>query len=204
MFTGIVEELGTVASLEQLPAGARLRISCKYILENLQEGGSVAVNGVCLTALDPARDSFAADLAPETLSRSNLGVLVPGSRVNLERPVTLATLFSGHIVQGHVDATGEIVALDALGEGAWLKVKAPPDLDRYLVHKGSIALDGISLTIAALEPGPVVGVAVIPHTLENTTLGSARVGGRVNIEADVLAKHVEKLLNPRLLSHGGR
>lgn len=204
MFTGIVEELGTVASLEQLPAGARLRISCKYILENLQEGGSVAVNGVCLTALDPARDSFAADLAPETLSRSNLGVLVPGSRVNLERPVTLATLFSGHIVQGHVDATGEIVALDALGEGAWLKVKAPPDLDRYLVHKGSIALDGISLTIAALEPGPVVGVAVIPHTLENTTLGSARVGGRVNIEADVLAKHVEKLLNPRLLSPGGR
>ena len=204
MFTGIVEELGTVASLEQLPAGARLRISCKYILENLQEGGSVAVNGVCLTALDPARDSFAADLAPETLSRSNLGVLVPGSRVNLERPVTLATLFSGHIVQGHVDATGEIVALDALGEGAWLKVKAPPDLDRYLVHKGSIALDGISLTIAALEPGPVVGVAVIPHTLENTTLGSARVGGRVNIEADVLAKHVEKLLNPRLLGPGGR
>ena len=204
MFTGIVEELGTVASLEQRPAGARLRISCKYILENLQEGGSVAVNGVCLTALDPARDSFAADLAPETLSRSNLGVLVPGSRVNLERPVTLATLFSGHIVQGHVDATGEIVALDALGEGVWLKVKAPPDLDRYLVHKGSIALDGISLTIAALEPGPVVGVALIPHTLENTTLGSARVGGRVNIEADVLAKHVEKLLNPRLLSPGGR
>jgi riboflavin synthase len=204
VFTGIVEELGTVASLEQRQAGARLRISCKYILENLQEGGSVAVNGVCLTALDPVRDSFAADLAPETLSRSNLGVLVPGSRVNLERPVTLATLFSGHIVQGHVDATGEIVALDALGEGAWLKVKAPPDLDRYLVHKGSIALDGISLTIAALEPGPVVGVAVIPHTLENTTLGSARVGGRVNIEADVLAKHVEKLLNPRLLSPGGR
>jgi riboflavin synthase len=204
VFTGIVEELGTVASLELRAVGARLRISCKYILENLQEGGSVAVNGVCLTAVDPARDSFAADLAPETLSRSNLGVLVPGSRVNLERPVTLATLFSGHIVQGHVDATGEIVALDALGEGAWLKVKAPPDLDRYLVHKGSIALDGISLTIAALEPGPVVGVAVIPHTLENTTLGSARVGGRVNIEADVLAKHVEKLLNPRLLSPGGR
>ena len=204
MFTGIVEELGTVASLEQRPAGARLRISCKYILENLQEGGSIAVNGVCLTALDPAQDSFAADLAPETLSRSNLGGLVPGSRVNLERPVTLATLFSGHIVQGHVDATGEIVALDALGEGAWLKVKAPPELDRYLVHKGSIALDGISLTIAALEPGPVVGVALIPHTLENTTLGSARVGGRVNIEADVLAKHVEKLLNPRLLSPGGR
>jgi riboflavin synthase len=204
VFTGIVEELGTVASLEQRPAGARLRISCKYILENLQEGGSIAVNGVCLTALDPAQDSFAADLAPETLSRSNLGGLVPGSRVNLERPVTLATLFSGHIVQGHVDATGEIVALDALGEGAWLKVKAPPELDRYLVHKGSIALDGISLTIAALEPGPVVGVALIPHTLENTTLGSARVGGRVNIEADVLAKHVEKLLHPRLLSPGGR
>jgi riboflavin synthase len=199
VFTGIIEELGTVASLELRPVGARLRVNCKDIIENLQAGGSIAVNGVCLTALDPTPDSFAADLAAETLSRSNLGALVPGSRVNLERPVTLATLLSGHIVQGHVDATGEIIALDAVGEGAWLKVKVPPDLDRYLVHKGSIALDGISLTIAALEPGPVVAVAVIPHTLANTTLVAARVGGRVNIEADVLAKHVEKLLK-----HGGR
>ena len=152
------------------------------------------MNGVCLTAVDLAPDSFSADLAPETLSRSNLGALVAGSRANLERPVTLATLFSGHIVQGHVDATGEILSLEPLGEGAWLKVKVPQELDRYLVHKGSIALDGISLTIAALEPGPAVGVAVIPHTLENTTLGRARAGGRVNIEVDVLAKHVEKLL----------
>jgi riboflavin synthase len=194
VFTGIIEELGTVASLDSRPVGARLRINCKEILGTLKQGGSIAVNGVCLTAVDLAPDSFSADLAPETLSRSNLGALVAGSRANLERPVTLATLFSGHIVQGHVDATGEILSLEPLGEGAWLKVKVPQELDRYLVHKGSIALDGISLTIAALEPGPAVGVAVIPHTLENTTLGRARAGGRVNIEVDVLAKHVEKLL----------
>jgi len=195
MFTGIIEELGTVAALERRPTGARLRVNCAKILSSLEEGTSVAVNGVCLTARDITQGSFTADLAPETLSRSNLGGLSPGARVNLERPVTPATLLSGHIVQGHVDATGLIVALDQLGDGnSWLKVKVPEHLDRYLVEKGSITLDGISLTIAALEPGPVASVAVIPHTLEDTTLGSARVGRRVNLEADVLAKHVEKLL----------
>ena len=204
MFTGIIEELGTVVSLEQRPNGARLSIKCKQILRDLKQGGSIAVNGVCVTALDPTSDCFGADLAPETLARSNLGALVPGSHVNLERPVSLGTLFSGHIVQGHVDATGEIVKLESVGEGAWLTVKAPSDLDRYLVHKGSVALDGISLTIAALSRGPLVSVAVIPHTLKNTTLGSARVGGRVNIEADILAKHVEKLLNHITTSSGGR
>jgi riboflavin synthase len=159
------------------------------------EGSSIAVNGVCLTALALTPDSFSADLAPETLARSNLGDLTTGSRVNLERPVTPATRLSGHIVQGHVDATGELVALDPLGEGnCWLKVRLPASLDRYLVEKGSIALDGISLTIAALDPGPVVGVTIIPHTFANTTLGSARKGTRLNVEVDVLAKHVEKLL----------
>ena len=199
MFTGIIEELGTVAVFEPGRAGARLRINCRKMLQSLTVGGSIAVNGVCLTAVDFCQDSFGADLAPETLSRSNLGDLSPGSRVNLELPVTVATMFSGHIVQGHVDGTGEILAWEDLGEGAWLTVKAPAELDRYLVHKGSIALDGISLTIAALDPGPILSVAVIPHTLQNTTLGSAQVGGRVNIEADILAKHVEKLLQ-----HGGR
>lgn len=195
MFTGIIEELGTVAALERRPTGARLRVNCRKVLQSLEEGTSVAVNGVCLTARDITQDSFNADLAPETLSRSNLGDLTLGAGVNLERPVTPATLLSGHIVQGHVDATGLIVALDQLGDGnSWLKVKVPEHLDRYLVEKGSIALDGISLTIAALEPGPIISVAVIPHTLENTNLGPARIGGRVNLEADVLAKHVEKLL----------
>ena len=156
------------------------------------------MNGVCLTALALTPDSFSADLAPETLGRTNLGDLVAGARVNLERPVTPATRLSGHIVQGHVDAAGEIVALDSLGEGNWwLKVRLPMALDRYLVEKGSLALDGVSLTIAALDPGPVVGVTIIPHTFANTTLGSARVRGRINVEVDILAKHVEKLLPPR-------
>jgi riboflavin synthase len=172
-----------------------LRIACSEVLKDLSEGQSIAVNGVCLTAVRIAGDSFGADLAPETLSRSNLGGLCAGSCVNLERPVTPATRLSGHIVQGHVDATAEIIALDELGDGNWwLKVRLPEALDRYLVHKGSISLDGISLTIAQLDPGPVVGVTIIPHTISHTTLGAAHVGGRLNVEVDVLAKHVEKLL----------
>lgn len=204
MFTGIIEELGTVVSLDPRQAGARLRIRCSTVLSDLAEGASIAVNGVCLTALDiKARDitadSFAADLAPETLERSNLGDLAAGSRVNLERPVTPATRLSGHIVQGHVDATGVVEALDELGGGNWwLKLRVPAALDRYLVHKGSIAVDGISLTIASidagLDPGPVVGITIIPHTVTHTTLGFAKPGTRLNVEVDILAKHVEKLL----------
>jgi riboflavin synthase len=203
MFTGIIEELGTVIALDHGATGARLIIGCAAVLEDLREGGSIAVNGLCLTAIDVQPGSFAADLSPETLVRGNLGQLVSGARVNLERPVTPLTRLSGHIVQGHVDATGEIVALDSLGDGnSWVKVRVPAGLERYLVHKGSIALDGISLTIASLDPspvvglvgGPVVGVTIIPHTLSSTTLGAARVGSRINVEVDVLAKHVEKLL----------
>jgi riboflavin synthase len=190
MFTGIVEELGTVVA-----AGSRLQVRCAAVLEDMHEGASIAVNGVCLTAVALTPDSFSADLAPETLRRSNLGDLAPGSRVNLERPVTPATRLSGHIVQGHVDATGELLSIEPLGdENYWLKVRVPADLDRYLVHKGSLAIDGISLTIASLDPGPVVGVTIIPHTYANTTLGSARPGARLNLEVDVIAKHVEKLV----------
>jgi riboflavin synthase len=197
MFTGIIEELGIVEALEPKHAGARLRVKCSLVLSDVSEGASIAVNGVCLTAVGIASGSFDADLAPETLSRSNLGGLVMGSRVNLERPVTPVTRLSGHIVQGHVDGTGEIVALDELGDGNWwLKVRVPAKLDRYLVHKGSIALDGISLTIASLEDD-VVGVTIIPHTFEHTSLGSAKVGSKVNVEVDALAKHVEKLLGAR-------
>jgi len=189
MFTGIVEELGTVIA----PA-PRLRVACRTVLDDLHEGGSIAVNGACLTAVEIRGDSFAADLAPETLRRSNLGDLAAGSRVNLERPVTPVTRLSGHIVQGHVDATGGLVSLEALGDGNyWLKVLVPKALDRYLVEKGSIAIDGISLTIAAIENG-VVSVTIIPHTFANTTLGSASAGARLNVEVDVIAKHVEKLL----------
>ena len=196
MFTGIVEELGTVVA-----AGTKLEVRCSTVLSDLAIGASIAVNGVCLTAAAVTGEGFAADLAPETLSRSNLGDLVAGSRVNLERPVTPATRLSGHMVQGHVDATGEVVVLDALRDGNWwLKVRVPKSLDRYLVEKGSVTLDGISLTIAAVHgdvAGDVIGVTIIPHTFANTTIGQARVGTRVNIEVDVLAKHVEKLLAQR-------
>ena len=195
MFTGIIEELGTVASLEARSAGARLLIECHTVLSDATEGSSIAVNGVCLTALALTPNSFAADLAPETLARTNLGDLARGARVNLERPVTPVTRLSGHIVQGHVDATGVLIALDELGDGNWwLKLQVPTGLDRYLVHKGSIAIDGISLTIAELAAGPIVGVTIIPHTYSQTSLGQAKPGSRLNIEVDVLAKHVEKLL----------
>lgn len=194
MFTGIIEELGAVESLDPRPTGARLTVRCSAVLSDAAEGCSIAVNGVCLTALDVTRDTFSADLAPETLSRTNLGALQPGSRVNLERPLAANGRISGHVVQGHVDGTGEFLGLDALGESNWwLRIRVPPELDRYLVEKGSIAIDGISLTIARLE-GDVLSVAIIPHTYQMTSLGGHRPGDRVNLECDILAKHVEKLL----------
>lgn len=194
MFTGIIEELGTVTSVETRAAGSRLRVRCSTVLADLREGASIAVNGVCLTAVDPRPDSFSADLAPETLRRSNLGDLQTGSRVNLERPLSADGRLNGHIVQGHVDGTGELLALEALGdENWWLRVRVPAELDSFLVYKGSIAIDGISLTIASLE-GDVLSVTIIPHTYRHTTLGGYRPGARVNVECDILAKHVEKLL----------
>jgi riboflavin synthase len=194
MFTGIVEELGTVEALQAGAAGARLKIRCRIVLEDMAEGASIAVNGVCLTAVDVRPDFFSADLAPETMRRSNLGALRSGSRVNLERPLSPTGRLSGHIVQGHVDGTGEFQSLEPLGdENWWLRIRVPQELDPYLVFKGSIAIDGISLTIAALE-GDMLSVTIIPHTYRNTTLGGYRAGDRVNLECDVLAKHVEKLL----------
>lgn len=189
MFTGIIEELGAVAT-----AGPRLSVRCQTVMSDMTTGASIAVNGVCLTAVDLRPDGFSADLAPETLRRSNLGDLRAGSRVNLERPLLPTSRLSGHIVQGHVDGTGEFLSLDALGEDNWwLRIRVPAELDPFLVFKGSIAIDGISLTIAALE-GDVLSVTIIPHTYRNTTLGGYRAGSRVNLECDVLAKHVEKLL----------
>jgi len=197
MFTGIIEELGTVET-----AGARLTVRCSKVMEDLTEGASIAVNGVCLTATGLGRDRFSADLAPETLRRSNLGSLRAGSKVNLERPLAPTGRLSGHIVQGHVDGTGEFLSLEPLGDDNWwLKIRVPADLDPYLVFKGSIAIDGISLTIAAIESG-VLSVTIIPHTWRNTTLAGYRAGSRVNLECDVLAKHVEKLLQKLDLKPG--
>lgn len=197
MFTGIIEELGTVET-----AGARLAVRCSAVMENLVEGASIAVNGVCLTAVDLRPGGFSADLAPETLRRSNLGDLRAGSRVNLERPLAASGRLDGHIVQGHVDGTGEFLGLDSLGaDNWWLRIRVPAELDPFLVFKGSIAIDGISLTIASLE-SDVLAVTIIPHTYKNTTLGGYRVGARLNLECDVLAKHVEKLLRKLDLKGG--
>jgi len=182
-----------VLSIDRHDAGARLVVKSP-IAGRLSQGGSIAVNGVCLTALNPDSISFAADLAPETLRASNLGDLVNGAPVNLELPVTPATLLSGHIMQGHVDGTGVIQSLEALGgDNWWLRVRVPEELDRYLVYKGSICLDGISLTIASIEDR-LLSVTIIPHTYEQTNLRTRRPGDRINIECDILAKHVEKLV----------
>lgn len=192
MFTGIIEEVGKVAA-----AGHRMRIQCSKVLEDASEGSSIAVNGVCLTAVDIDPQGFWCDLSPETLARTNLGALSDGSRVNLERPAAVGDRLSGHIVQGHVDGTAEFLALEPLPEGNWwLTVRIPRHLDRYLIPKGSVTLDGVSLTIASLE-GNVAGVAIIPHTYENTVMREYRAGAAINLEVDVIGKYVEKLLEAR-------
>ena len=197
MFTGIIEEVGIVEALEIRPAGARLRVRCRTVLEDVAEGASLSVNGVCLTAVEPRDGLFTADVAPETLRRSNLGDLRPKSPVNLERALSASGRLDGHIVQGHVDGTGELLSLKSIGEGNWwMVVRAPRELERYLVVKGSVAIDGISLTIASLE-SDAMSVTVIPHTYSNSNLPSRRTGDRLNLECDVLAKYVEKLLGPR-------
>ena len=194
MFTGIIEELGTIDAVQTRAAGARLSIRCSTVIADATEGASIAVNGVCLTAVDLRAGSFSADLAPETLERRNLGDLRAGSRVNLERPLSANGRLDGHIVQGHVDGTGEFLSLESLGDDNWwLRIRVPAELDPYLVYKGSIAIDGISLTIASLA-SDVLAATIIPHTFRGTTLGGYRPGARVNLECDVLAKHVEKLL----------
>lgn len=194
MFTGIVEELGRVGAIEMHAAGARLRIGCKTVLEDAREGSSIAVNGVCLTALDLQPDGFAADVAPETLRRTNLGDLKTGAPVNLERPLLATGRLSGHVVQGHVDGTGELVSLEEIGDDNWwLKVRIPAELDRYVVYKGSLAIDGISLTVAAIDEG-IVSVTIIPHTYRQTALHARKPGDRVNLECDVFAKYLEKML----------
>lgn len=200
MFTGIIEELGQVVSFAPgtgQEGGARLVISATKALapaDRLTLGESIAVNGCCLTALDINAETFAADLSPETLRLTSLSALAPGSKVNLERAMTPSTRFGGHIVQGHVDGVGKMVELKSLPDGNWwFSVDIPEALEQYVVMKGSIALNGISLTVAALK-GNRVSVAIIPHTYENTVLHTMKPGDPVNVECDVLAKHVERLL----------
>jgi riboflavin synthase len=189
MFTGIVEEVGTIRV-----AGLRMNVQCRKVLEDTREGSSIAVNGVCLTAVRVESDGFWCDLSPETLACTNLGALKEGSVVNLERAAALGDRLSGHIVQGHVDGTAEFLGLDSLPDGNWwLKVRVPGHLDRYLISKGSVTLDGVSLTVAALEQG-TLGVAIIPHTYENTIVHTYRLPATINLEVDLIGKYVEKLL----------
>jgi riboflavin synthase len=194
MFTGIIEELGRLEAVEPRAAGIRLRITGPLVCGDLKAGDSVAVNGVCLTAVDVRAASFGADVSPETLKRSTLGGLAAGAVLNLERALTPASRMGGHIVQGHVDGVGEVVSLDLLGDSNWwLRLRLPAEVERYAVHKGSLAIDGISLTVAELQ-GDVAAVTIIPHTHASTNLRGRRAGDKVNLEADILAKYVEKLL----------
>jgi len=194
MFTGIIEELGHVRSVEQRGDNARIFIEARLVTEDIHEGDSVAVNGVCLTALNVEKDSFAADVSRETLDRSTLGRLLPGAPVNLERSVTPATRLGGHLVQGHVDARGKFLSATDHG-GSWtVRVAYPPEIARYLVFKGSVAVEGISLTIAELTD-EYFEIAIIPKTWEVTNFSHLRPGDAVNLEVDVIAKYVERLLS---------
>src|SRR6185437_6714580 len=193
MFTGIIEELGSVRSVEQRGENAHIVIAARLVTEGTNHGDSIAVNGVCLTALDITNDSFAADVSRETLLRSTLGNLTPGTRVNLERSVTPATRLGGHIVQGHVDARGEFVSVEDHGESWTVRIAFPPEIGRYLVFKGSVAVEGISLTIANLGDD-YFEVAIIPKTWEVTNLSHLNPGDGVNLEVDVIGKYVERLL----------
>jgi riboflavin synthase len=196
MFTGIVEEVGEVAAADRRADVLVVRIRARAVVAGLSRGASIAVDGCCLTAVDTSDDGFTCDLTRETLDRTGFaGRLVPGALVNLERPLRADGRFDGHIVQGHVDGVGEILGLERTGGAAELTVAVPPALERYLVEKGSIAVNGISLTVAALRPRGF-SVALIPYTLEHTNLRAARPGDRVNLESDVIAKYVERLLVP--------
>lgn len=194
MFTGIIEELGRVRAVEPRGEDARIVIAAGLVTEDAHEGDSIAVNGVCLTALDVKPDSFAADVSRETLNRSTLGRLQPGTPVNLERSVTPVTRLGGHLVQGHVDARGKFLGAEAHG-GSWtVRIAYPPEIARYLVFKGSVAVEGISLTIAELTDGHFA-IAIIPKTWKVTNFSHLQPGDDVNLEADVIAKYVERILS---------
>jgi len=195
MFTGIIEEVGRVARIAQNGENRRLTIEAKETPEELKMGNSVAVSGVCLTAVDIKQGSFGADLAPETWLRTSFSRIREGALVNLELPMKADGRFGGHIVQGHVDGVGKLVALDRISdsENWWLQIEIPQELVRYVVHKGSISIEGISLTVAKIE-GRQCTSALIPHTVERTNLNSLEAGAAVNLEIDLIAKYVEKMM----------
>lgn len=193
MFTGIIEELGKVAAIAQQPDAIRLTIACHKVLSDLKRGDSISCSGTCLTAIDIDGSSFTADVMLETLNRSSLSEVKVGDVINLERAMQHETRFGGHIVQGHVDGVGEIISREKSDNWDWVRIRIPKELMRYVVMKGSITIDGISLTVNELGDDHIA-VSLIPETLEVTTLGYKQPGDKVNVEADVLAKHIERLL----------
>jgi riboflavin synthase len=196
MFTGIIEEVGSVRELRTVSGGARMTVSCARVWKELETGESVSVNGVCLTAVEMGQGYFVADVSAESLSRSTLGGMRRGRALNLERALGLNSRLGGHIVQGHVDGIGAVKSVERSGEGALYAFSYPPELGRYLVEKGSIAVDGISLTISSLGDGEFV-TAIIPHTVEETDLKDLKPGDKVNLEVDIIAKYVQRFLDVR-------
>jgi riboflavin synthase len=196
MFTGIIEELGTVASVEVLPDSIRLAIKGDLVRQDLSQGESISVNGVCLTAAEITSDGFIADVMLETLNRSSLSGISQGESVNLERAMSGAGRFGGHVVQGHVDGVAEIISREPSANWEVVKVKIPAELSKYVVQKGSITFDGVSLTVNDISDN-TVSLSLIPETLRLTTLGTKKVGDKLNVEADILAKHIEKLIEAR-------
>ena len=192
MFTGIVEEVGKVTSAQP----KRFVVAASKVLQGMELGGSMAVNGVCLTITDLEVNSLSVDMMPETLKRTNLGLLGAGGRVNLERPLALGGRLGGHLVQGHVDATGRVVSVTRVEEAVIIRFEAPPEIMRYIVEKGFIAVDGVSLTVVDYNSSSF-RVSIVDYTLKHTTLGSSRVGNLVNLEVDIIAKYVEQLTRTR-------
>jgi riboflavin synthase len=195
MFTGIVEEVGHVTRIEQRGENRRITITATNTPKELKTGNSIAVSGVCLTALDIKPGSFRADLAPETWGLTSFSRINEGALVNLELPMKADGRFGGHILQGHVDGVGKVIALERIAdsENFWLRIELPRDVEKYTVYKGSICIEGISLTVAKLE-GKSCAIAIIPHTVEMTNLNSLKPGDPVNLEADLIAKYVEKMM----------
>ena len=195
MFTGIVEEVGRITRIEQRGENRRITVAAENAPKELQTGNSVSVSGVCLTALDIKPGSFCADLAPETWVRTSFSRIHEGALVNLELPMKADGRFGGHIVQGHVDGVGKLIAFERIADSGnwWLHIELPPDVEKYTVYKGSISIEGISLTVAQLENNHCT-IAIIPHTVEMTNLHSLKAGDPVNLEADLIAKYVEKMM----------
>lgn len=196
MFTGIIEEVGILEELSIGNGFGVVKVKCNKVLEDTKIGDSIATNGVCLTVMEFDALSFKAEVMGETLAKSNLGSLKVGDKLNLERALRLSDRLGGHIVSGHIDGVGEILSIKEEKDGTWFTISAPKDVLRYIIHKGSIGIDGISLTVAYVD-NDIFKVSVIPHTLENTILSDKKVNSKVNLECDLVGKYIEKLFTPK-------